>query len=160
MSGFCQGRVRVSSSTLFVAAMVLLALCLAFGGVLALRADQPPTMMRDWAIKPQAVPTTATDIGTLVTDGNPAPGTTLSVCQLDITVAPGSAAINVTIRDNQVTPIYFLNVVPITPSSASQGTTWPGVIRASAPLGCKLFLNGMTVQASATGVSIAASGRW
>jgi hypothetical protein len=140
---------------LLVISCLLLALL-----VLLLPADQPSTMMRDWAIKPQAVPTTATDIGTLVTDGNPAPGTTLSVCQLDISVAPGSAAVNVTIRDNQATPIYFLNAVPITPTGASQGTTWPSVIRASAPLGCKLFLNGMTVQASATGVSIAASGRW
>ncbi len=127
---------------------------------LLLPADQPPTMTRDWVIKPQAIPTTATDVGALVTDGNPPPGTNLSVCQLDIAVAPGSSAVNVTIRDNQATPVYFLQAVPITPSSASQGTTWPGIIRASAPLGCKLFLGGMTVQASATGVSIAASGRW
>jgi hypothetical protein len=141
---------------LFVIPCLLMAMLFAFAAI----ADQPPTMARDWAIKAQAVPTTATDIGALVTDGNPAPGTTLSVCQLDITVAPGSAAINVTIRDNQATPVYFLQAVPITPSSSSQGTTWPSVIRASAPLGCKQFLNGMTVQASATGVSIAASGRW
>jgi hypothetical protein len=123
-------------------------------------ADQPSTMPRQWVIKPQAIPTTATDIGALVTDGNPAAFTTMIVCQLDISVAPGSSAVNITIRDNQVPPVYFLQAVPITPTSGSQGATWPSIIRASDSLGCKLFINGMTVQASATGASIAASGRW
>ena len=123
-------------------------------------ADQLPSLTRDWAIKAQAIPTSATDIAAMVTDGNPAGGQTLSVCQLDISVAPGASAINITVRDNQSTPVYFLNAVPITPTSASQGTTWPSIIRASSPLGCKVFTNGMTILASATGASIVASGRW
>ena len=123
-------------------------------------ADQPPTLTRDWIVPAQAIPTTATSIGALVTDGNPPPNTTISVCQLDISVAPGTSAVNITIADQQSTPYYFLQAVPITPTSATQGTTWNNVIRASAPLGCKVFLGGMTVRASAAGATIAVSGRW
>jgi len=127
---------------------------------LSLCADQPPTFERDWIIKAQGIPTSAMDIGALVSDGNPTGAQNLSVCQLDLSIAPGTSSVNVTIRDNQATPAYFLNAVPITPTGASQGTTWVGLIRASNPLGCKVFWGGMTIQASATGVTIAASGRW
>jgi len=113
----------------------------------------------DWMVHAQAIPTVATDIGYLVTDGNPPIKTTIAVCQMDISVAPGASSVNITIADQQTSPQYFLQAVPITPTSATQGTTWIA-IRSSSLLGCKVFTSGMTIQASASGASIYMTGRW
>ena len=146
---------------LIVVGMIVLLLGgLAFALSTTATAEQLPTLMRDWYLPTQAIPTTATDLAALVSGSAPAAGATISVCQMDISVAPGTSAINISVYDHQTTPGYFLQAIPITPTSATQGTLWPNVIRVVPPQACKVFPGGLTMLASASGATISMSGRW
>jgi hypothetical protein len=146
---------------LITAVMILVMLgSLAFALSTMAKAEQLPTLMRDWYLPTQAIPTSARDLASMVLGSVPAAGATISVCQMDISVAPGTSAINISVYDHQTTPGYFLQAIPITPTSATQGTLWPNVIRVVPPQACKVFPGGLTMLASASGATISMSGRW
>jgi hypothetical protein len=122
---------------------------------------RPASPSRYFQVTPQAIPTVNTAISALVgTTGIPPAGTDLYVCQLSITVAPGSAAINITIGSNPSGGTqYFWNAVPLTPTSTTGVNA--GLIAGTMPDGCLYFPGGMFISASATGASISAlSGRY
>ncbi len=127
-------------------------------GAAALKADKrPPTFITGWQIARQAVPTTAADISSL---GSDIPtNTDLYVCQLDLSLAPGSGTVNVSIYDKQATPQYLFNAVPMT-ATASTGVSWTNVIRTNQDQGCPQFKGGMVVLASGAGVTIYVSGKY
>jgi hypothetical protein len=151
------------------AVQIAIALVLIAFPFFAAKADwQPQLPSRSWYIKGQAIPTSLSNLTTLssTTGGNPnMPTGTLYVCQLDLSMAPGSSAVNVTLEDIQATPWIFFNAVPITPTSSSQGTTWTVIGAPSSQVQpgqfistCRTFTGGMKILASATGVQISVSG--
>ncbi len=138
----------------------------ALAGLLAgrLQGDQLPNLGRSWYLATQAIPTTATDLSSLVTDKNPPANATVAVCTLKIVAAPNASA-NVSIYDKQGG--YLFNAVPIPgPNaglSAAQGQTY--TVLSASPLnnsveGCHIFPGGLTLLASGSGIQVYMSGRW
>jgi hypothetical protein len=124
-----------------------------------LAAVRPASPNRFWQVPPQALSTTLTNVASLTT-GAPNVGVDLYVCQLAFSIAPGTSAVNITVETQQNPPVIIWNAIPLTPTSSTQGTLYV-MLGGSMPDGCYWFPGGMAVQASASGVSIAAmSGRF
>ncbi len=123
-------------------------------------AEQFPTMTNSWVLKPVAIPTTPTDISTLVGGGKPPSGADISACYMDVSIAPNAQA-DITIQDGAGN--VFFNAVPIPAPGAglspSQGQTYI-VLKSPYPEACKIFWGGMIISASGTGATLSASGRF
>jgi len=129
------------------------------GGRLDVQAAvRPAVLVNSWQLERQAIPTTATDLSTL--DSTIPVGRDLYVCQLDVSVAPGTAAVNITIQDKQSPAVAMWNAIPITPASSTQGASFMGIINASADEGCRWFPGGVTISASGTGAVISMAGKY
>jgi hypothetical protein len=135
----------------------VLAIVLALGIV---RADRRPVPTNLFQLKLQSFPTTLTNLSTLGSNFPPL-GSDVYICRLDVGIAPNSGTVNLTIQTNEATPIKFWDAVPITATSATQGTAYNGIIAAGSPDACVYFPKGVALQASGSGVTITAlSGRY
>lgn len=124
--------------------------------VMLTAASRPNQFVVGWQTLPQAIPTVLTNVCSMGT--NIPCQRDLYVCYADVNTGPGGAAINITIRDNQASPIPFFSTVPVTPtSSAGQSMQ---IIQVPADQGCRWFPGGVFVQASATGAYIYLSGKY
>lgn len=134
-------------------------LSVALGIGLAALGDNRPNPLASFQVAPQAMPTTLTNISTLANSIPPA-GIDIYVCHLDLAIAPNSGTVDVTIKSAGTSPVFFWNAVPMTSSSATEGSAYNGVINTD-PANCVFFPRGMAVLASGAGVTISSlSGKY
>jgi len=128
--------------------------------LLVLQADtRPGSPSSLFQIAPQALPTTIANIATLGSQKPPL-GKDVYVCQMWFSIAPNGGTVNITVATGQGTPVNIWDHIPITATSATQGTLYT-LISGSMPDGCVWFPGGATVLASGSGVNIVAlSGRY
>lgn len=121
---------------------------------------RPNSITNPWQIKPQAIPTTLTNICNLVSSTTTPPcGRDIYACIGDVNMSPAASVINITIRDNQASPIFYWDTVPLTGSTASVGSGYK-IFDSHADAGCRWFPGGMSVLASGSGAFIYMSGKY
>ncbi len=130
--------------------------------LLPVHADsRPASIINAWQIKPQALPTTLTNICNMVTAGSAAPpcGRDVYACLGDVNQNPSSTVLTVTIQDIQPVPVNYWNQVPLTGATSAAGSGYK-IFDAPQDTGCRWFPGGMQVQASGTGAFIYMSGKY
>jgi hypothetical protein len=122
--------------------------------------NRPNIITSTWQIKPQAIPTVLTDVCRMIVIGTPPPcGQDIYACLGDVNMDPAATAVNVTVQDNQASPIPYWNQVPISGATSAGGAGYK-IFDASEDTGCRWFPKGMSVKASTTGSYIYMSGKW
>lgn len=153
---------KAKSHLLEYALMLFLAVVAVYGvSVHTAKADtRPNNITNTWQLKPQAIPTALTDVCALVGSTNtPSCGRDLYACFGDVNMSPAATVLNITIQDNQASPIAYWNTVPLAGSTSAVGSGYK-LFDANADTGCRWFPKGMSIQASGTGAFIYMSGKY
>lgn len=142
---------------LFLVALV--ALVAGYG--VAVHADtRPAAFTNTWQLKPQAIPTSLTNICGLVGTTNVPPcGRDLYACTGDVNQSPNAAVLNITIKDNQASAVPYWDTVPLSGATASVGSGYK-LFDSAGDTGCRWFPGGISVQASGVGAFVQMSGKY